>query len=227
ENFYLDGTFSVKYVDGNKEGSYLYANGTRLKTIRVYKEKDVKEEERIDVRKDGNNYLVIKTKCVYDGPLYGKYYLRDSVVEKYENRKPLVKEKYHNGIAVFKNDKINGIKELYDTYGSLKERHTDTLEERFGYQGVSIYKKVYDRKNRKVLIYIKGKLTETEEFIPAKTIIKKYDSRGNIIKTLEEEQGTGGMEARKEEEYDINSLYHDEFLSYKVYADNLESKTKH
>ena len=206
KNAYVDGDFYSKDIKRNAETMAKYVNGTKIYERRTAPNFQTKRE--VSVTKKGKDYLITKTKIVR----------QDSTVEKYENEKPLLKEKYTDKILVIKNDIQHKEVHLYARDGRLLERHFDNVEEKYNYDGAVSFKKVFlkDRMEE----YTNGKLSklyELQKDKPGENLydITTYDQEGNIRSKISETNASNIVAP----EYMFFDLDQHEFESYKAVAD--------
>ena len=200
KNFYIDGNFYSK-----SNGAYScfskYINGTV-----VYSEETngkFKNIKSVDVKLIGKDYFITKYET------YGQ----DSVIEKYKNQKPILKEKYENRKLIIQKDIVKNTVHIYDKYGKLQEKHYNNIEEKYNDNGEVYYKKVH--LEHKIEEYENGILNKVYEFKLNKDkrdviVVTTYDEKGNVTNSKEE-----SPYAEVAPEYMIFDLEIKEFESYK------------
>lgn len=211
KNFYVDGNFYSKYYPQQSTTTARYVNGTRIFEQTIAK--NFKLTAWTAVENKGKDYFTTNTTVNK----------QDSTIEQYQNKAPLLKEKYRAGRLVFKNDMVSQIVTFYDNDGRLAEKHEDKTQEKYNYNGEVYFKKIYLKGGFDE--YNNGKLSKTARTIEnadgsKKYITTIYDREGNELSASSEDYVTYEVAP----EYMIFELREQDFKAYKEVGDAQKSK---
>lgn len=133
KNFYVDGTSSRVYKNGNSYKE-IYKNGILTSSIGINSYRT--ESKKVDVKKERNDYLITINQT------FRREKRNDSTIMVYLNEKPLLKEKFSDGTLILRNDRKKETVSIYDKYGNLEEKHFGNVEEKYLSNG-EVYLKKY------------------------------------------------------------------------------------